>query len=45
MDAEGGERWKVLKDFLDASGAGPAGGRAGYVVVDAGVKRLVRRAR
>ena len=31
VDAEGGERWKVLKDFLDASGAG-------YVVVDAGVE-------
>ena len=38
VDAEGGERWKVLKDFLDASGAGPAGGGAGYVVVDAGVE-------
>ena len=31
VDAEGGERWKVLKDFLAASGAG-------YVVVDAGVE-------
>ncbi len=31
VDAEGGERWRVLKQFLDSSGAG-------YVVVDAGVE-------
>ena len=31
VDAEGGERWKVLKDFLDSSGSQ-------YVVVDAGVE-------
>ena len=32
VDAEGGERWRALKQFLDSSGAG-------YVVVDAGVER------
>lgn len=31
VDAEGGERWKVLKDFLDSSGSQ-------YVIVDAGVE-------
>ncbi len=32
VDAEGGERWRTLKQFLDASGAG-------YVFVDAGVEQ------
>lgn len=32
VDAEGGERWRELKDFLDASSAG-------YVFVDAGVEQ------
>lgn len=32
IDAEGGERWRSLKDFLDASGAK-------WVFVDAGVER------
>ena len=31
VDAEGGDRWRVLKDFLDSSGSQ-------YVVVDAGVE-------
>jgi GTP-binding protein YchF len=31
VDAEGGERWRSLKQFLDSSGAG-------YVIVDAGVE-------
>ena len=31
VDAEGGDRWRTLKDFLDSSGAG-------YVIVDAGVE-------
>ncbi len=31
VDAEGGERWRVLKEFLD-------GAHAGYCIVDAGVE-------